>query len=95
MTITLENGYSSESTQRELFNENQHDRVQMIFKNFLCTLDENSLSIGRVNDIVDLRTGSNERHLYPPRRGMKMDARVDVRRCGWNAVKQFPFCDIF
>ena len=30
MTETLANGYSSESTQRELSNEYQHDRVQMI-----------------------------------------------------------------
>ena len=35
MTETLANGYSSESTQQELSNEYQHDRVQMIFKN-LC-----------------------------------------------------------
>ena len=33
MTETLANGYSSESTQRELYNEYQHDRVQMFFKN--------------------------------------------------------------
>ena len=37
MTETLANGYSSESTQRELSNEYQDDRVQMIFKN-LCVL---------------------------------------------------------
>ena len=35
MTETLANGYSSESTQRELSNEYQHDRVKMFFKN-LC-----------------------------------------------------------
>ena len=35
MTETLANGYSSESTQQELSNEYQHDRVQMFFKN-LC-----------------------------------------------------------
>ena len=34
MTETLANGYSSESTQRELSNEYQHDRVSMIFKRF-------------------------------------------------------------
>ena len=34
MTETLANGYSSESTQRELPNEYQHDRVKMIFINF-------------------------------------------------------------
>ena len=37
MTETLAYGYSSESTQRELSNEYQHDRVQMVFKN-LCIL---------------------------------------------------------
>ena len=35
MTEILAHGYSSESTQRELSNEYQHDRVQMVFKN-LC-----------------------------------------------------------
>ena len=34
MTETLANGYSSESTQRELSNEYQHDRVSMFFKDF-------------------------------------------------------------
>ena len=37
ITETLANGYSSESTQRELSNEYQHDRVKMVFKN-LCIL---------------------------------------------------------
>ena len=37
MTETLSNGYSSESTPRELSNEYQNDRVWMIFKN-LCVL---------------------------------------------------------
>ena len=37
MTETLANGYSSESAQRELSNEYQHDRVSMVFKN-LCVL---------------------------------------------------------
>ena len=32
MTDTLENGYSSESTQRELSNEYQHDRVYLFIK---------------------------------------------------------------
>ena len=47
---TLANGYSSESTQLELSNEYQHDRVKMILKIFLrpCDLEEKSLSIGRV-----------------------------------------------
>ena len=34
MTETLANGYASESTQRELSNEYQHDRVSMVFKDF-------------------------------------------------------------
>ena len=34
MTKTLANGYSSESTHRELSNEYQHDRVSMVFKDF-------------------------------------------------------------
>ena len=33
MTETLANGYSSESTQRGLSNEYQHDRVLMVLKN--------------------------------------------------------------
>ena len=49
MTETLANGYSSESTQRELSNEYLHDRVKMFFQNSLHPLDECSLSIGRVN----------------------------------------------
>ena len=32
MTETMANGYSSESTQRELSNEYQHDRVIMDFE---------------------------------------------------------------
>ena len=35
MIETLANGYSSESTQRGLSNEYQHDRVSMVFRN-LC-----------------------------------------------------------
>ena len=31
----MANGYSSESTQQELFNEYQHGRVKMVF-NYLC-----------------------------------------------------------
>ena len=38
MTETLANGYSFESTRRELSNEYQHDRVQIVFKN-LCVLE--------------------------------------------------------
>ena len=41
MTETLAHGYSSKSTQRELSNEYQHDRVKMVFKDIcivvLCT----------------------------------------------------------
>ena len=33
MTETLAHGYSSESTQRELSNKCQHDRVEKVFKN--------------------------------------------------------------
>ena len=51
MTETLALRYSSESTQRELSSEYQHDRVKMVFKKSLhpCALDESSLCIGRVN----------------------------------------------
>ena len=34
MTETLAYRYSSESTQQELSNEYQHDRVMMVFKGF-------------------------------------------------------------
>ena len=37
MTEPLAHGYSSESTQQELSNEYQHDRVKMVFRN-LCAL---------------------------------------------------------
>ena len=37
MTETLANGYSYESAQRELSNEYQHDRVQVVIKN-LCVI---------------------------------------------------------
>ena len=50
MTETLAHGYSSESTRQTLFNEYQHDRVQMVFKHF-CYLDESRLSIGRVKQL--------------------------------------------
>ena len=51
MIETLANGYSSVSTQRELSNEYEHNRVKMVFKNILhiCALVESSLGIGRVN----------------------------------------------
>ena len=53
MTETLAHGYSSESTEQELSDEYQHDRVFSKhdgFQRFLrsCSLDESSLSIGRV-----------------------------------------------
>ena len=47
MIEILAHVYSSESTQPELSNEHQHDRVKTVFKN-PCSLDECSLSIGRV-----------------------------------------------
>ena len=47
MTETVVNGYSSESTQRELSNEYQHDRVLIVIKN--VNIDEGSLSIVMVN----------------------------------------------
>ena len=37
ITQIMPNGYSSASTQRELSNEYQHDRVSMVFKDF-CVL---------------------------------------------------------
>ena len=50
MTETLAYGYPSESARRELSNEYQDDRVQILFQKSLppCALDESSLSIGRV-----------------------------------------------
>ena len=52
MTKILPHGYLSESSQGELSNEYQHDRVWMIFKKTLhpCALDKSSLSIGRVRN---------------------------------------------
>ena len=54
MTETLAHGYSSERTQREVFNEYQHDRVWMVLKKSLCpcAVGEISLSIaiGRVSE---------------------------------------------
>ena len=51
MDETLAYGYSSESAERELSNEYQHDRVWVVFKKYLhpCVMDESSPSIGRVN----------------------------------------------
>ena len=57
MTETLSNGYSSESTQRELSNKYQLDKVWMVFEKYFlsCILDESSLSIGRVKFTCDCR----------------------------------------
>ena len=51
MTETLAHGYSSESTQQELSNEYQHDRVTMVFKNLsiLVLWTKASLTAERVN----------------------------------------------
>ena len=38
MTENLADGYSSESTQRELLNEYNHNMVQMVFKIFVFGL---------------------------------------------------------
>ena len=59
MIETLANGYSSESTQRELSNEYQHDRIKMISKEILNSyaLEESSLSIERdTNESVGVPT---------------------------------------
>ena len=54
MIETLAHGYSSESTQQELFNEYQHDRFRFSKNRSLCScaLDESSLSIERVNSYM-------------------------------------------
>ena len=50
MAETLAHGYSYDSTQQELYNEYQHDRVLNGFQNFLrsCAFDESRLSIKKV-----------------------------------------------
>ena len=57
MAETLAHEYSSESTQRELSNEYQDDRVKVVSQKSLrsCPLDESSLSIGRVKVFFALR----------------------------------------
>ena len=53
MTETLAHWNSSDSTQQELSNEYQYDRVQKIFENHCilnCLLDKSSLSIERVKE---------------------------------------------
>ena len=59
MTEILALGNLPESTQRELSNEYQHDRFQIVIKNlYHFALDESSLSIGRVNQ--DFYIGMSE-----------------------------------
>ena len=62
MTETMANGYSSESTQGELSNEKQHDRVLDGFQKslHLHALDESSFSIGWVNQEVSRYECSQE-----------------------------------
>ena len=52
MTENLAHRYSSESTQRELSNEYQHDRVWGFYQKPVrpFALDKSSLSIGRVKE---------------------------------------------
>ena len=66
MIETLANGYSYESTQRELSNEYRHDRVKMIFKKSLhsCALDKSILCIARV-EYHDENTETFQRELFP------------------------------
>ena len=55
MIKILAHGYSFESTRPELSNEYQHDKVLDVFQKSLntCGLDKSSLSIGRVNALMD------------------------------------------
>ena len=67
---TLAHGYLSESTQQELSNEYQHDKVWMVFKN-LCILMfgmkfEISLSIeSNGMKLIPKKENSNFRKKYP------------------------------
>ena len=56
MTEALAHMDSSDSTQLELSNEYQHDRVWMVFKNLFvaCALDESNLSIERAKSVFGL-----------------------------------------
>ena len=66
MAETLAHGYSSESTQGGLFNEYQHDRVYMVFKDF-CVLElqmEVASALEGLNDIV-LSSSSGEGKTTP------------------------------
>ena len=61
MIETLANGYSSESTQRELLNEYQYDRVLMVFKDFSVLV----LWTNVASALEGLKTKYNERNLSP------------------------------
>ena len=52
MIKALANGYSSESTQQELSNEYQHDRVQTIFILFLCFFASNDSNLSIKSQIL-------------------------------------------
>ena len=53
MTETLVHGYSSESIWQKLSNEYQHDWFKWFSDYFLlCSVNESSLSIGRVNKLL-------------------------------------------
>ena len=56
MLETLAHGYLSESAQREVSHEYQHDWVKLVFQRSLhpCASDENSLSSGRVDIMLEL-----------------------------------------
>ena len=56
MIETLALGYSSESTQRELFNEYRHEQGLDGFQTCLlsCALDESGLRMGRIKDASDV-----------------------------------------
>ena len=56
MTENLSHGYSSESTQQELSNEYQRDKVKMVFKN-LCLLE---LRMKVVSALEGLNDTNNE-----------------------------------
>ena len=58
MTEMLARMYSSKSTQRELSNGYQHDRVQIIKESLhCCALEKSSLSIGRVKGCTNHNSG--------------------------------------
>ena len=69
MTETLAKGYSSECTQRELSNEYQHDRVQMI-----TLLEESSLGIRRVKYVDKYHICWNVLMVF----SMKVDKKMKV-----------------